>query len=182
MTAIATRKISVEEYFELEQRSEVRHEYVDGTLIVMPGGTRNHGIIVKNLVKTLDDVSIEHGCELQQLEMKLRTQNTRYRYPDIMISCNPGSESYFLENPCFIAEVTSESTADVDNGRKLEEYLSLPSLERYAIISQASRFVVVFRRENGMRTFETFDGSGEFEIPCLGVSLSLDQIYANLAI
>jgi Uma2 family endonuclease len=182
MAALTTRKISVEEYFELEKRSEVRHEYVDGKLIEMPGGTRDHGIIVKNLVKTLDDVAIKHGCELQQLEVKLRTQNTRYRYPDIMISCNPGSESYFLENPCFIAEVTSESTADVDHGKKLEEYLNLPSLERYAIISQLSRFVVAFRRENGVRTFETFDGTGEFEIPCLGVSLSLDQIYANLEI
>ena len=99
-----------------------------------------------------------------------------------MISCAPGTDRRSIINPCFLAEVTSETTADVDNGKKLEEYLNLPSLERYAIISQVSRFVVVFRRENGLRTFETFDGSGEFEIPCLGVKLSLDQIYANLEI
>ena len=182
MTAIATRKISVQEYFELEQRSEVRHEYVDGTLIEMPGATREHSDIVLNMVESLRPVARAKGCELHAESIITLVRVDRYRYPDIVVSCAPGTDRRSIINPCFLAEVTSGSTADVNNGKKLEEYLSLPSLERYAIISQVSRFVVVFRRENGVRTFETFDGSGEFDSPCLGVSLSLDQIYANLEI
>ena len=180
MTAIANQTMTVEEYLESERRSEVRHEYVDGTLLPMPGTTRTHGRIVKNILKALDDVSEARGCELQALDVMTRTQGTHYRYPDIVVSCSPGHDPYLLENPCFIAKITSDSTADTDHGRKLEEYTKLPSLERYAIISQAQRFVIVYKLVNGAWTFETHSDAGEFEIPCLAISLSLEEIYAGV--
>ncbi len=182
MTAVAHSTLTVEEYLESERRSEIRHEYVDGALLAMPGTTRTHGKIVKNILKTLDDVAEAQGCELQALDVMTRTQGTRYRYPDIVVSCSPGSDPYLLENPCFIAEITSDSTADTDHGRKLEEYTKLPSLERYAIISQAQRFVIVYKLVNGAWTFETHSDAGEFEIPCLAITLSLDQIYAGVTV
>jgi Uma2 family endonuclease len=181
MTALAAKTMTVEEYLESERHSEIRHEYVDGTLLPMPGASREHSRIVKNIVKALDDIAEAKGCELHPVEVMTRVQNTRYRYPDIVISCNPGTDKYFLQNPCFIAEITSDSTADTDHGKKLEEYTKLPSLERYAIISQAERFVIVYKPVNGAWTFETFSEAGEFEIPCLETTLSLDQIYANVA-
>jgi Uma2 family endonuclease len=174
--------MTVSEYREREKVLEGRREYVNGTLFEREDATRRHGSIVLNVVEELDDAAQSRGCELHFCAVLTRTGQTRFRYPDVVASSDPGNDEYMIENPCFITEVTSATTAEMDHMRKLEEYLSLPSLERYAIISQTSRFVVVFRRENGLRTFETFDGSGEFEIPCLGVSLSLDQIYANLEI
>jgi Uma2 family endonuclease len=96
-----------------------------------------------------------------------------------VLSCNPGEDAYFLENPCFIAEVTSESTADTDHGKKLEEYSRIPSLERYAIISQSERLVVVYDLRDGSRTFEVLSEQGEFEVPCLETRLSLEQIYTG---
>jgi Uma2 family endonuclease len=182
MTAAPAKIMTVEEYLEAERRSEIRHEYVDGTLLAMPGTTRTHGRIVKNILKAIDDIAEARGCELQASDVMTRTQGTRYRYPDIVVSCSPGSDPYLLENPCFIAEVTSDSTADTDHGRKLEEYTKLPSLERYAIISQIQRFVIVYKLVNGAWTFETFSDAGEFEIPCLAISLSLDQIYAGVTV
>lgn len=180
MTAPATKTMTVQEYLEFERHSEVRHEYVDGTLLPMPGASREHSRIVKNIVKALDDIAEAKGCELHPVEVMTRVQATRYRYPDIVISCAPGVDSHMIENPCFIAEITSDSTADTDHGKKLEEYTKLPSLEHYAIISQAPRFVIVYRPNNGAWTFETFSNTGEFEIPCLKTKLSLDQVYADV--
>jgi Uma2 family endonuclease len=179
---VAAEIMTAEEYLEFEKHSELKHEFVDGRLVQMPGPTRKHGKIVNNIVKALDDVAIARGCELQSVELKLRTRETRFRYPDVMISCNPGSDLYFLSNPCFVVEVTSDSTSEVDYGKKLEEYLRLPSVEQYAIVSQLDRFVIVYRRDNDVPTFSTFEGPDAFEVTCLGVSLSLDQIYANLEI
>jgi Uma2 family endonuclease len=181
MTALAETK-TVEEFLEFEKHSELKHEFVDGRLVEMPGPTRKHGKIVNNIVKALDDIAISRGCELQSVELKLRTRDTRFRYPDVMISCDPGPDSYFMSNPSFIVEVTSDSTSEVDYGKKLEEYLSLPSVEQYAIVSQLDRFVIVYRRDNDVPTFSTFKDQDTFEVTCLGVSLSLDQIYANLEI
>ena len=182
MTAVAAKTITVEEYLEAERRSEIKHEFVDGTLLPMPGTTRTHGHIVANTLVTLRPTVLARGCEIQASNVMTRTKGTRYRYPDIVVSCVPGSDPYLLENPCFIAEITSDSTADTDHGRKLEEYTKLPSLERYTIISQSQRFVIVYKPVNNAWTFETHSDAGEFEIPCLAVSLSLDQIYAGVTI
>jgi Uma2 family endonuclease len=182
MTALAKPTMTVQEYLEAEQHSEVRHEYVDGLLLEMPGTTRTHGNIVKNIIKALDDIANARGCELQSVDIITRTDKSRYRYPDIVISCNPGQESRVLQNPCFIAEVTSDSTADTDHGKKLEEYSRIPSLERYAIISQSERLVVVYDLRDGARTFEVLSEQGEFEVPCLETRLSLEQIYANVSL
>ena len=182
MTAVAAQTMTVEQCLKSERRSEVRHEYVGGALLPIPGTTRTHGHIAANILVTLRPTVLARGCEIQVSDVMTRTQGTRYRYPDIVVSCSPGHDPYLLENPCFIAQVTSESTADTDHGRKLEEYTKLPSLERYAILSQTQRFVIVYKLVNGAWTFETHSDAGEFELPCLAVSLSLDQIYAGVTV
>jgi Uma2 family endonuclease len=37
-----------EEYFVWEERQEVRHEYIDGEVYAMSGGTINHSLIAPN--------------------------------------------------------------------------------------------------------------------------------------
>jgi Uma2 family endonuclease len=177
---LARKTMSVEEYFEFEKTAEVRHEFVDGTLLEMPGVSRVHNRIVVNIVKALDDIALRAGCELHPTDVMTRTQNTRYRYPDIVVTCAPGDNSHILENPCFLVEVTSDSTSDSDHGPKLEEYTKLPSMQRYAIVSQGTRQVVLYKRDGANWKFEVFTDSGEFDIPCLDTKLTLEQIYAGL--
>ena len=172
--------LSPEAYLEAEISSQVRHEYVDGRLLEMPGASRTHSRIVKNILKALDDLCEAQNCELHAVDVKLQVGPSRFRYPDIMISCAAGSDPYVLANPCFIAEVTSDSTSSTDSGVKLDEYTKLPNLECYAIISQSERSVIIYRPENGLWTFDAYFGSGQFEIPNLGISLSLEQIYAGV--
>ena len=82
--------------------------------------------------------------------------------------------------PCFIAEVQSDSTAETDNGSKLDEYTKIPSLQRYAIISQKTRQVVVYKRIGDTWSFTVLLENGEIDIPCLNTTLSLEQIYKGL--
>ena len=109
MTMLARKTMSVEEYLEFEKTAEVRNEYVDGALLEMPGVSRRHNRIVVNIVKALDDIALYARCELHPTDVMTRTQNTRYRYPDIVVTCAPGDNSHVLENPCFLAEITSDS-------------------------------------------------------------------------
>lgn len=44
MTLVAERTYTEEEYLELEEKGEERHEYVDGTLRLMAGTTEEHNI------------------------------------------------------------------------------------------------------------------------------------------
>ncbi|MGB3653854.1 MAG: Uma2 family endonuclease [Rivularia sp. (in: cyanobacteria)] len=41
--------LTVEEYFQLEQTSEIRHEYVDGEVFAMAGANEEHNLITGNI-------------------------------------------------------------------------------------------------------------------------------------
>ena len=171
--------MTVEEYLEQEKGSEVRHEFVDGVPLAMAGESRKHHRIARNIVRVLEQN--QTSCEIALEAIKVRvTEAGRYRYPDVIVSCDPGNNEYFLENPCFLVEVLSESTALTDQNEKLGEYLRLPSLQRYAMIAQDVRRVTLYWRDPSGWRVEILEDTGEFEIPCLETSITLDQIYAGL--
>ncbi len=180
LMAIAEKKLTVEEYLELEKTSEIRHEYIDGELLAMAGEKRRHNNLVGRLYRLLVNRADEKDCELVFESVKLRTRTTRYRYPDLVISCNPGDDDYFIDNACLIVEVLSSTTEQTDITKKLEEYTRLPTLERYVIVSQNSRFVIVYKREGEKWLLETLDETGEFDVPCLETTVTLEQLYTGI--
>jgi Uma2 family endonuclease len=172
--------IDVKTYLELEQSSEVRHEFVDGEVLAMAGEKLQHNDIVANIIEALRPIARAKKCRLQFETVNLQVKSTRYRYPDVMVSCAPGDNPYFLENPCFIIEVLSESTQATDTGPKLDEYTRLPSLERYVMIEQDRRVVRIYRRTPEGWLFESLEDEGEIEIPCLETKLTLEQVFAGI--
>jgi Uma2 family endonuclease len=182
MALVSEKSMTVEQYLEFEKTAELRHEFVDGHLIAMAGETLTHDDIVLNIVEALRPLARAKKCKLHATNIQTRVRGTRYRYPDIVITCETLQSLRTLENPCFIAEVQSDSTAETDNGTKLEEYTKILSLQRYAIISQKTRQVVVYKRSAEIWTFEVLLENGEIEIPCLETTLTLDQIYADLSL
>jgi Uma2 family endonuclease len=166
----AAKTLTLEEYLTLEQTSETRHEFVDGMMIAMAGEKRRHNYLVRSFVLWLEAIARQQSCELAIGGVKVRTKVNRVRYPDVVISCAPGDDEYFIENPCFIAEVLSASTEHTDLFTKLDEYKQLPSLERYAVISQDSRGAVLYKRVNSHWEVETLT-EGEIDIPCIQTTI-----------
>jgi Uma2 family endonuclease len=94
--------------------------------------------------------------------------------------CEPqGNDPRLEENPCFIIEVLSPSTVETDRITKLDEYTSIPSLQRYVLIEQDRRFVIVYRRTPEGWLYQTFQ-DGVLDVPCLEATLTLDQMYAGI--
>ena len=180
MAAFLEKTTHLAEYLEFEKTAEIRHEFVDGQMLAMAGETLLHDDIVLNIVEALRPIARAKKCRLHATNIQTQVRATRYRYPDIVISCELITNIRTLEHPCFIAEVQSDSTAETDNGVKLEEYTKLPSLQRYAIISQKTRTVVLYKRNSTTWEFEVLQENGEIDIPCLETVLTLEQIYAGL--
>lgn len=61
---LAGKRLTPEEYFALEQRSEVRHEYVNGELHAMAGDKKQNNRVVRRLMRRLDRRVEEKGCDL----------------------------------------------------------------------------------------------------------------------
>lgn len=87
MTAISkTNKLTVEEYFALEQKSEIRHEYLNGEIFAMAGASKNHGRIVWNLVVATDSALRDKPCEgYVESAMTQLHYGKQYVYPDFVI-------------------------------------------------------------------------------------------------
>lgn len=82
--------------------------------------------------------------------------------------------------PCFVVEVLSESTSDTDREEKPRNCRKIPSLKAYVLVSCDRRLVEVYRRlEDGTWRYETLEESGELELPCLSLTLSLEEVYAS---
>ncbi len=170
-----------EEYLKLEATAQTRHEFVDGMLFAMAGGTDYHATISLNIAVQVRAAARASGCFAYMENMLLQTPDGPTYYPDVSVTCNESNEgARFKRFPCFIVEVLSESTSDIDRGEKLHNYRKIPSLKAYILVSQNRRLIETYRRlEDGTWRYETLEQSGELQLPCLDLNLALNDIYAD---
>jgi Uma2 family endonuclease len=130
----AQRHYSVEEYLSLEEGSSVRHEYFDGEIIAMSGGSARHNRITKNLVKLLD-AAADRECEAFFTDMRVKTASSLYTYPDVFVVCGPlaysAEDPLAVTNPILIADVR-----DYDRGQKFDLYRATKTLRDYLLVDQ----------------------------------------------
>ena len=139
--ALDQRTYTREEYLEFEIASEERHEYVDGEIRLMTGGTPDHNDITSNLVVALKLLLKGKPYRVFITDQQLWIPNRNlYTYPDVMVIEKPlqlqTGRSDTVMNPCFIAEVLSKSTQDYDHGEKFSAYRTLDSFREYLLIDQ----------------------------------------------
>src|SRR6185369_1620461 len=130
-----------EEYLTLERESETRHEYIGGEIFEMAGANKHHNRISTNVIRPLDNQTIERNCNVYGSDLRIKISSTgKYTYPDIVAVC--GEEVFedetedTLLNPMLIIEVLSKSTEAYDRGEKFEYYQTIESFREYVLITQ----------------------------------------------
>jgi Uma2 family endonuclease len=180
MTRLA---VSAEEYLARERAAEERHELIDGEMVAMSGGTREHSLIALNIGSELRSALRVKTCEVFNSDLRLRIEAmNRYTYADVVVVCGP---ALFLDdrrdtllNPTAIFEVLSESTEKYDRGDKFASYRTLPSLQEYVLVSQLQEQVEHFHREpDGSWVLRVCGPGGQVSLPSLGCELAVDEIY-----
>ena len=152
MSAQAQPRLSPEEYLQIERAATTRSEYFNGRMYAMVGGTFNHGCIIGNLIGELHAAFKKTTCRVVPNDVKVRVASDGlYTYPDIVaVRGKPefaDGEKDVLVNPALIIEVLSPSTEAYDRGFKAVQYRKLPSLQEYALVSQAEARIELFRRQ-----------------------------------
>lgn len=183
----AQPRIGFDEYLALERADEVRHEYLRGELFAMVGASRAHNLIVTRLVVALHTRLVGRGCEVYSNDMRVRVEATDFvAYPDIVVACgeplfHDGYADTLLD-PVVIVEVLSPSTADYDRGSKFAHYRSIRSLRDYLLVAQDEVRVEHFAAEpdGTWRFSETCDRDAAVELPAVGCSLPLAEVYEGL--
>lgn len=108
--------MSEAEYLEMEKQSNCRHEYINGYIYAMTGGSRTHNKITTNIDFALHQHLKGTSCEVYMNDVKLKIAHKHsYYYPDLMLGCSRDeSDDYYLTQPCLLIEVLSPSTVRTD--------------------------------------------------------------------
>lgn len=185
MSEPAFQRMSAAEYLRTEPESLVKREYVDGFVYPLhgqAGASKAHSRICANITASLNADSLRMSCRLYQSDMKLRLNgSTTFFYPDVLVACGPDNPADDFETePCLLVEVLSPSTAANDRLGKYTIYTGLPSLQTYLMVEQAERRVYAYQRAGDGFVLTDLREQGEITLPCLGRSLSLDDIYRGV--
>jgi Uma2 family endonuclease len=177
--------LSEAEYLELEESSPPKHEYVDGEAFALPGATQRHNAIATNILVELALGARGTSCRARGSDQRLRIkagERVVYYHPDIQLVCDPtDTDPNFVERPCLIVEIESDSSRDIDRREKLMAYRALRSVQAYLIVSQTERRVQRhFRDEHGAWWKAEARGQGSIPVPCTNGTLDLDAIYADV--
>lgn len=188
MQAQETRYYSPEEYLELEVASEIRHEYFDGEIIPMTGGSANHNRIVRNLTSALDVALEDQDYEVFVADLRVWIPSKKlFTYPDLMVVAG---DLEFLENrtdtivnPRLIVEVLSDSTKGYDRGEKFESYRTLASFQEYVLIDQYKTHVEHFSKTaNKQWSFTEFDELNDtLAFATVPFQIALSAIYRKVS-
>jgi Uma2 family endonuclease len=179
-----TRYYSPQEYLELEVNSEIRHEYINGLIIAMTGGTPNHNQLALNFSGTLNYLLKRQPYQVFVTDQRLWIPSRKiHTYPDIMVVKNPleyeEGRTDTLVNPVMIAEVLSKSTKGYDRDEKFAAYRTIPSLQEYILIDQYTMHIEqYFKTDNNQWIFSEFtDGNINLNLASISCQMTLSDIY-----
>lgn len=185
---VATRYITEEEYRDAEEIASQKHEWFEGELFPMPGGTNNHTILVGNIYSVAKNAARGTNYRARNSEQRVKVAATGLEtYPDAVVFEHPGSYigrgSSTLLTPKVIFEVLSQSMEKYDRRGKWEQYKRIETFTDYVLIDQESISVEHFaRHENGWNYRLFIRRSDVLTIDSIGISLPLSEIYEELAL
>ncbi len=142
--------MSVEEYFELEERDpDTRYEYLDRYVYMISGGSANHATIGGNIHDILKGLLRGGSCRVYNSDMKVRVSENRYFHPDVVVTCDARDRGNtdLIRSPRVVVEVLSPSTEARDRGRKLQAYLACPTIEEYLRADFRAMRIEIYRKE-----------------------------------
>lgn len=145
--------VTVAEYFDLLQKSDIKLEYHAGEVVAMAGAQPAHNRICSNLIYLLEGCLRSGACLVLTSDQLIKIEGCqKYVFPDLVIVCkNPVYEKApngldALENPEIIVEVLSDSTESYDRLEKFDCYKTIPSFREYVLVSSKKKKVEVIKK------------------------------------
>jgi len=181
--AVVLPSMTPQEYFAFEEKTPLKHEFLDGVVYAMVGASIRHNTISLNIAVALR-AKKPRGCEVFISDVKLKVKHAAgefYYYPDVVVSCSQSDrDPLFREQPALLIEVASPSTARTDREEKLNAYQQIPSLSEYVIVGQDQPLIEIYRRRNNWAR-EVLKPDEDLVLESVTITLSQAQIYEEIS-
>jgi Uma2 family endonuclease len=177
-------KLTPTEYFAWEEQQLDRHEYINGEVYAMSGGTRNHSRISLKLGALLDRHLSNSSCQVLNSDCRVKIIETNdYTYPDVSVTCDPRDRetTQYITYPCLIVEVLSASTEAYDRGNKFFRYRRNPQLQDYVLVSSEDIAIDIYRKnETGGWEIINYRAGDIIELQSINLSFPIEQAYRGI--
>jgi Uma2 family endonuclease len=175
-------RMTEKEYFALEKQTDIRHEFIDGYVYAMVGGSFNHGTLIGNIAGEIRNHLKGKPCRVFSEGTKVKVPNprhgdSRYFYPDVVVDCSiEKADGQMLTTPVLVVEVLSASTHKYDETTKFQIYASIPTLQEYILVEQSSVKIEVQRRRTHWAIEKYFLGDS-ITFESIGLTIAVEELY-----
>jgi len=177
------------DYVAVEGDSPTKHEFFDGEIYAMAGGSEEHSALAAEVLKVLGEATADGPCRVHTSDLRIYVEAAGLAtFPDGSVICgrleqHPPSPEATALNPTVLLEVTSDSSEEYDTQEKVEHYRTIPSLRAYVIVSHRERRITVHTRsEQGEWVTRVAIAGGRVRVPAVNADLAVDDIYRKSAI
>ncbi len=172
-------------YLDLEAQSTEKHEFFDGFIVAMVGGTLQHSGLKTQLSVQVVSALRGKGCRVYDADARVHIRATGLTtYPDLSVVCGPieraPADSNALTNPIALFEVLSPHTAAYDRGEKVDHYCTIPSLRHVVFVDFRRPHIDVYTRTEAGDWLRRGFGLGEpAALSALGIALDVAALYVD---
>lgn len=173
--------MTVNEWRELEQCShKVKHEYIDGQVYTIAGGSLAHGYISTRVIRHLEEGLGNRSCMVYS-DAAARLSSKRYTYPDATVTCDqrdrPSKQLREVLAPRVVVEVLSDTTEAYDRGENFGYYRECPTVQEYVLVSTRRQLVEVYHRTQEGWILQVYKPGDRVELSSIDVHLPLAALY-----
>ncbi len=180
------KSYSLAEYFAFEEETEEKHEYHNGEILAMSGGSVRHSLLGMRMGVILSGLLRKKGCHIFNSDVKIElAEFNHYVYPDVAVVCGELTEiqgrNDIINNPMIIVEILSDSTEAYDRGKKFQKYRSLKSLKEYILVSQFEESVEVYsRQDDNVWRMSAYGPEKKAQLLQLDLSFEVNELYQGI--
>jgi Uma2 family endonuclease len=179
-------QLTPKEYFAWEEKQLNKHEYIEGEVYAMSGGSVNHGRIAIRFTSMFDSHLEGSSCIIGNSDIKIKiVKAEKYTYPDISVTCDDRDKTttQYITYPSLIVEVLSPSTEAYDRGGKFRLYANNPVLQDYLLVSSTSIEIDLYhKKDNGEWVIINYKEGDMIELKSINLTLAIAQIYRGLTL
>ena len=184
MTELVPRhRYTFQEYLEIEDISQVRHEFYAGEIYAMAGGTPEHAAMAAAITSLLGRQLESTQCRVYSSDLRVRVLATGLAtYPDVTVICGPSERdresATHVTNPKLVVEVLSSGTGEYDRGEKLQHYRQIASLEAILLVDHRAPSIELWTRDGEGWAAQRFGPGQSITLDSIACSLPVDLVYA----
>jgi len=182
----AHHTFSYEDYLRIEDESGLKHEFANGSVWAMAGGSPRQAAVAMNIGAWLSSALRGRPCQVFSADLRVHVEETNLTtYPDITVVCGPlgtygrDPAGHTVTNPVLLVEVLSPSTEAYDRGDKLAQYKRIPSLQEVLLVDHDARRIERWHRAESTWTLEVAHGEGRLSLALTDEPMPLAEVFRD---